>query len=567
MDAMATMTHVSDSKAVRSTIGTDPRVLAAPGIESGAVIALIALLMVPSVIWILNDQSVWPWDHARYGDWTLRVWRAKLLGPVGWLNFMIHAVGGTPPLIVWAGQFFVPLRHLTGDFESAILFFNICGATGTLLLVYLTTRRLGAGVFAGLGAVAACGSSQLFIGLTHNYLTEMAQCLSAATMMFVAWHAERRSRIRLFSLTLGAVVLCFLSKASSAQFVLPFLTYIGVALFVARGQPKHPTRASDLALLFIALALTAAAVAWYFVNWAATIGHFLEATSSDIALYYGSAVQIGSKLKFWTSTLGLALSPFSLVAFCMAITIVVAIGIAVARLREMPMRRWAELSVQNGLLFILALTGTVCLTVLAYSLQVNEDTRFILPLIPMIAVLLGWTLSMLRSRALIAIFLIAFAVNAAFVHAYSFRSDPARITPISWLSQLESNPTDKRRLTAGVQATCRPEVADRYNVVGVNYPRLNGNSASFFGQKERYKNGYGCYYLAFGYNEQNVQYALEKITEIGPPYILTVPPDKQFPPDFVNLVSKPLAEFLSHDPRYALVSEIDGYLRIYRKVP
>jgi hypothetical protein len=564
MDTMDTITPMSDPK----TVG-NPRVLVAPGIERAAVIAFIALLMVPSVIWILNDQSVWPWDHARYGDWTLRTWRAHLLGPVGWLNFMIHAVGGTPPLIVWAGQFFVPLRHLTGDFESAILFLNVGAAIGALLLVYLTVRRLGAGVFAGLGAVAACGSSQLFIGLIHNYLTEMVQCSSVASMMFVAWHAEKRSHVRMFALTVAAVAMCFLSKASSAQFVLPFLTYIGVALFIARGQPRHPTRSSDFALLLLAVAIMVATVAWYLVNWKATVGHFLEATSSDIALFYGSPVQIGMKLKFWTNTLSLSLSPFSVVAFCMAITIGLAIATLVARLWKMPLRRWAELSVQNGLLFILALTGTVCLTVLGYSLQINEDTRFILPLIPMIAVLLGWALSVLGSRVLTVVFLIAFAVNAVLAHAYTFRSDPAHITPISWLSQIVPDPADKRLLTAGVQATCRPDIADRYNIIGVNYLRLNGNSANFFAEKERYNNGYGCYYMAFGYgsDEQNFQHALKKITEIAPPYILTVSPDKQFPPDFVNLVSKPLAEFLTHDPRYTLVSETNGYLRIYRKVP
>src|ERR1035441_3305935 len=125
---------------MRRTITLNLKAVASPrSIENAAVIALIAAMVVPSTIWILNDHSVWPWDHAMYGDWTLRIWQSHMLGPLGWLNFMVHALGGTPPLIAWAGQFFVPLRHLTGEFESAILFLNVCVATGTLLFIYLVT--------------------------------------------------------------------------------------------------------------------------------------------------------------------------------------------------------------------------------------------------------------------------------------------------------------------------------------------------------------------------------------------------------------------------------------------
>jgi hypothetical protein len=558
---------VVSPKAMGRTMGSSRSTAkpASPYVERAALITFIAVLVLPSVIWILNDHSVWPWDHARYGDWTLRTWEARLLGPVGWFNFMIHALGGTPPLIAWAGQFFVPLQHLTGDFESAMLFFNVCVASGTLLLVYLTARSLDAGILAGLGAIAMCGGSQLFIALTHNYLTEMVQCFATASIMFVAWRAEKRSLVRTLSLALGAVGLSFLSKASSATFVLPFLTYIAVALFVTSTLPKHPTTESDFILLVLATALFGATLAWYFVNWESTVGHFLEAASSDIALYYGSPVLIGTKLKFWTKTLSLALSPFSIVSMCIAIAILLATATAAARLREMPSRRWAQFSVQSGLLFSLALVGTICLTVLGYSLQINEDTRFLLPLIPLIAVLLGWALSSFRSHVLTVFCLVAFAGDAVLAHAYCFRNDPANITPISWLSQIESNAADKLLLTAAVQATCQPEIANRYNILGVNYIRLNGNSANFYAEKERLSKGYRCYYMAFGYDEQNLQHALAKVTEIAPPYILTVPPDRQFPPDFVNIVSKPLGEFLAKDSRYALVPGLGDYLFVYRR--
>jgi hypothetical protein len=534
--------------------------------EKTAAIVLIAALMAPNVIWILNDHSVWPWDQASYGDWTLRTWRAHLLGPVAWSSAMIHALSeygsARPPLIAWAGQFFLPLRHLTGGFESAMLVLSIVAASGTLALVYVTTRRLGASFLAGLVAIAACGSSQLFIALTHQYLVEMVQCFAAACLMFVAWRAEKRSLGRVLSLTLAAVALSFLSKASSAPFVLPFLAYIAVALFIARRLPKPQTSASDLILVITAVALTAATCTWYFINWEPTVHHFIEATSGDVALNYGSPVHIATKLKYWTITLGLALSPFFLVSFCIAGVIVLAIAKAMIQLREIPLGDWAVFSMESGLLFALALTGTVCLTLLGYSIQINEDTKYILPVIPMVAVLLGWSLFLCQSRALSSVLLLALACDAALTHAYTFGIDPMRISPISWLWQIQADPSDKGLLTAAVQSTCQAGIA---NIVGVDYIRFNTVSANFYAEKKLYTTGYRCYYGNLGYAETDIPRALEKITATLPPYILTVAPEKQLPPDFLNVVSKPVAEYVARDPHYALTPTSGEYLLIYER--
>jgi 4-amino-4-deoxy-L-arabinose transferase-like glycosyltransferase len=480
---------------------------------------------------------------------------------------MIHALTqygqGRPPLIAWAGQFFLPLRHLTGGFESAMLVLNIVAASGTLALVYVTTRRLGASVLAGLVAIAVCGSSQLFIALTHQYLVEMLQCFAAACMIFVAWRAEKRSVGRVLSLTLAAVALSFLSKASSAPFVLPVLAYIAVALFVTQRRPKPQTSASDLILLIAAVALTGGTCAWYFINLEPTVRHFIEATSGDVALNYGSAVHIATKLKYWTTTLGLALSPFFLVSICIAGAIVLAIAKAMIPLRKIPFGDWAVFSVESGLLFALALAGTVCLTLLGYSLQINESSNYILPVIPMVAVLLGWSLSLLQSRALSAVFLLALGCDAALAHGYSFGTDPLRITPTPWLWQIQVDTSDKSLLTAAVDSTCQAGIA---NIVGVDYIRFNAVSANFYAEKKSYTTGYRCYYGNLGYLEKDIQHALEKITATLPPYILTVAPEKQLlPPDFLNVVSKPVAEFVARDPHYALTPNSGEYLLIYER--
>jgi 4-amino-4-deoxy-L-arabinose transferase-like glycosyltransferase len=172
--------------------------------------------------WVLMDQSVWPWDEAFYGDFTLQVWRAKVLGPAGWLDAMFHPLFGLmPPLIVWTGQFFVPLRHLTGDFESALLLLNVAASCGALTLIYFISRNITRNRVAALIGMLVCASSPPFVAMTLLYRVEAVQSLTVAVMMFAAWQAARLSTVSMTALLFIGVSLGLLAKASSITFVLP----------------------------------------------------------------------------------------------------------------------------------------------------------------------------------------------------------------------------------------------------------------------------------------------------------------------------------------------------------
>jgi 4-amino-4-deoxy-L-arabinose transferase-like glycosyltransferase len=242
----------------------------------------------------LRDQSVWSWDLAVYGEWTLQTWQAKSAGPLGWLDAWLHVWGGRPPLIVWVGQFFVPFRQITGSFESALLLSNLAVAAGTLVLIYRLAREYSASWMETVIALVACGGSTLFVGLTHHYLTELLQCFTTASMMCVAFRAEQRPLIRTVLLMLITVSLSFAAKASSAPFVLPFLVYAILVLILTRGRARPALKKRDALLFIAAAAVAAATVAWYVINWEATVAHFVEATIGEAALQYGSAVVLST---------------------------------------------------------------------------------------------------------------------------------------------------------------------------------------------------------------------------------------------------------------------------------
>jgi hypothetical protein len=527
---------------------------------------IIVACLLSSAIWIVGDREVWQWDQAYYGYWTLRLWKEGRVSGVGaWASAMIHALGAQQPLMVWLAQFLVPLRHLTGEFESAILFFNVLAAGGTLTLVYHLAHRLGANVSSSLAGIMVCGGSGLFIGLTHQYFVEMTQCFTTALMMVVAWTAEKRSPIRTLALVLTGVALSFLAKSTSMTFVFPMLAYVAVALWVGKRHARPVLQRIDVPLLLGAALITVVAVTWYAIHLQSIMQHFVEATTADFALHWGSPVNLQFKLGYWGSRFLKTLSPFPVLSACMLAIVATALVISIVRLLGRPPHDWAEESVENGTMFALALVGTVVAVIFSFSLQINEDVRFLLPLIPMIGVLVAWSLSVIRMRIVGQIFFLALAINAAINHAYAHGLDPIHVALLPYLRQVDRNITARDLLIKTVRSTCGQENVDRPNLIVVNYATLNTNSANFYSEKESYVTGRRCTYTNYDTFDPDVQRALDLIRAWRPIYIITVAPQKQPPPDFVNMTSRPVTEQLALDPHYKLISD-DGYLLVYREV-
>jgi hypothetical protein len=302
------------------------------------------------------------------------------------------------------------------------------------------------------------------------------------------------------------------------------------------------------------------------INWEPTVAHFIEATTGKVALYYGSPVVLPTKLRYWISVLGVALSPITLLSAAVSIAIVLGIVVAVVRLWKVPLHDLITVAIKNGTLFALILAATIVLTLLTFSLQINEDGRYVLPLIPMIAILLSWSLSVLRQMILTVAFLCALATSTLFVNASTFGMDILNLTnmPRNWQVQIDRD--DASVLTTAVRTTCPPENANRTNLFIVDYIRLNQNSANFYSEKDSYTTGYRCNYWHIGYAENNVQRALGRLNAVAPPYVITVAPERQPPPDFLNICTKDMTFILADDPHYSLMTKPSDYFQIYRKV-
>jgi hypothetical protein len=384
--------------------------------------------------------------------------------------------------------------------------------------------------------------------------------------MFVAYRAERRPVIRTALLMLITVSLSFAAKASSMPFVLPFLAYTILVLIITRGSARPAAGKRDALLFIAAAAIAAATAAWYVINWEATVAHLVQATTGKVALFYGSPVVLSTKLGYWLSTLGRAWSPIIVIFAATCIIITTGIMVAVVRLWKLSVRNMIFVAIENGTLFALVLAATILLTLLTFSLQINEDPRYVLSLIPMLAVLLSWSLSVLRQKKLTMGFLCALAASGVAVNSFSFGLYGPNVVEMPWNWQLHLDRNDAMLLTTAVRASCPPENANHNNLFIANYINFNGHAATFYSEKDSYTTGYRCYYLMLGFAEDDVQSALDRLKAVAAPYVITVAPNRQPPPDFTNVRTKDVTLFLASDPYYSLVTKPGDYLQIYRMV-
>jgi len=118
-----------------------------------------------------------------------------------------------------------------------------------------------------------------------------------------------------------------------------------------------------------------------------------------------------------------------------------------------------------------------------------------------------------------------------------------------WLVALESDRTHSCELTQIVRATALDDNEFRYHIIGVEFPWLNANSASFYAAKERLLTSRRCYYTSLGYAETDPRLAYKRFDDLNIDFFISVAASLQpTPPNFVNVVSVPVLLKVQSDP-------------------
>ncbi|MGV1867594.1 MULTISPECIES: hypothetical protein [unclassified Rhizobium] len=533
------------------------------------IIVMAILLVFPSLLWAFRDVTVWSWDQASYGNITLRNFQAAGSGFQAWYGSM-SAPSVTAPLLVWTAQLFVPFTYVTGRVEVALLLSNVAFGALTLMYVGLLCWRLTNSLGATITALLACAGAPLFISMAQTFLAEGPQIFTIAFLINAVSQAGRRRLIELLPAVILAASLAMLAKVSSFMVIGPLAVYLFLAAFLARTQAKRAVPLAWVAVEFLlAVIVTAATCVWYDLNWQYVITHARTFSISDSALLYGTKNSLLVKLGYWGTNLADALTPYHVIAILISLLVILALLLAmVSLIKQLQSTRNLAID-KNGFLFALCLAGTIVVLLFAYSLQINEDPRFLSPLLPIVAVLTGWSAHWLGSRATKYSAGIVLA-NYIAVQLISAGADSSLGSAL-YLSPPRHDTKFIERIENAVHQTCKPETYQMTLIVGVSLPEMNENSLNFEQRKSARARGFLCDYRSFTLYNTDAAKSIAEVDDMHANTILTLPisdlpADASNPYFFANATAVPFAKWLADAPGFMRTSGERDDIVVYRRI-
>jgi hypothetical protein len=428
---------------------------------------------------------------------------------------MTHAFGLKPPAIAWLGQLFVPFGAMVGRDAIALLLSVIACQATALALVYTALRRLAGDGVAFVSALFVA-ASPLFVSMSHEYFAEPIQTVAVAWLLLIlAAAAQRRPALTIVQLP-GVLALGMLAKLSSPAYLAAPAAGAVLLLLLHRGRrPRRGPLWTDFAVVSSAIAsgvLVVGAISWYRINLDAAIKHARDA-SADTGLY-GVDRGFLHQLPDWAERLRDA-------TFLPHVWLI--IGALTAASLVLAARRTTRAALRDPRV----VTGLVCVVSIvvvlgAFASQPNQERRYLLPLVPLLAAPVALGLGAARSRAIIALALGVLTIEYLGVTLQSF-GFAQRSSLVSYpIARPDRDSAFGSALDELVSRTCTAGSASRINVVGGDYPWFNANTLEMLAFERYAEGGRRCYYTSLGYAEGDPRVAWKRVRDFRPPYYVSV---------------------------------------------
>ena len=507
---------------------------------SGSSFFFPGILIAPSALWVIIDKAVWQWDPAWYGEVSASLFFLLRRQTAEWPNAMLSAFATKPPGIAWLGQFFVPLQHITGSVDDALMLMIILIQWVTLVLTYRTVRDLAPhSPAAPLAACVFVAAAPLFVGMSHKFFVEPLQTMAVAWIMLIAIRADQLNGWIIVGHVVAAAALAMMAKITSPLYVVAPAILVIYALFQKRysswSLSRRQRRLGLYPVLAIGVIMAVPTMLWYARNWGAVFGKSQSAAYGAGGEMWGHGRPLFDKLVYW---LGAMHSSFAPSLFLLPVAVVVVVGaVRMCRGRDPQTSR-------HRVVAIMAATQLL-FTLVVFTSSRNEEPRFLLPLIPYLALLIGMGVSALRWRGASVLIVVLLLMQYGIVYAQTFSLIPSNTSVSVWIQRYPAMPDEQEAvmLDSIVESTCSEETAWRYNIVGVELPWLNANTLSFHVAKRMLDTGYRCFYTSVGYRQDSVDRAWERIQTFKIAHFVTVDPDVyRIPENGHNVVSVPVLE-------------------------
>ena len=504
------------------------------------------LILACGIFWIRIDRSVWPFDQAWYGEVSLNLFSTLRDKPSEWWYGMTHAFRIKAPLIAWLGQFLVPLKSLVGRYENALLILPLmASAIAAAVAVRAAARLFNEQALPALIAGLTFTSASLCIGMSHEFFVEPMQLL--VTSIFFLLLTSRSSGATL--LTTGAL---WLILGMAAKISTPLYIFLPSVVLLYDCSKRIRQKPHLLSLIVLSLLTVGAAIicgAWYFINSKEILNFMRSSSGGPLAELYGSKGALSVKLVFWIEMFGVSFFNHRLGGYFWVGIFLIAFCARLIRKRAFTRSDIAAMCAG----------GQVAALILCLATQVNQETRYLLPLLPAVAIGSAFIISELRAISLVAIPLFSLKTAAVFAASFSITFPLLTFLPFSfstWLHPANADSLQSEILHHVVTSTCNVEDGGRYNVIGHEIGIFNANSASFYMAQavadKRIRNH--CFYTSLGYAESDPRRSWKRIAELNTLYVVFRSDLQSLPGDPFNAVSPQIRAQVSKASNFTTTS-------------
>ena len=439
-------------------------------------VLLAILCIMPSLIWIFLDNQPFGGDQSGYGTASLRLYYTLTQLSSEWFVNMLDAIPHRGPGIAWVGQFFAGFGVLVGSIDRALLITIVLVQVLSVYLVFLAVREW-AGGRPGIAALAllVTASAPLLVGFSHLFFIEPFQMLVVAWFLLILSRMLRWSKPLVLSQLLLASLVALTIKATSPLYVfvigLVILANVFVDLKNIRswnwGERKIVITWAASVVLLVML------VMWYWENGSTVLKHTLYSTSNPNALHWGKEDTFLRTLGYWFQEVRRTFFP--------RLTLLTSAGLLAAGVLY-KFRDWKcdPRKLDFFDLTCIVIIIQVLIVLVVFSLGVMRWNRFLLPILPYLAVLVSWTVQQIPSRVGITLAVLAFGLQLTASHAFLLNVIPGQtllfdFSKIGHLQRLNTDTTNAQILDEIVSIACAdPEGGTPLTVIAID-PGLRGD--------------------------------------------------------------------------------------------
>ncbi|MBD2315408.1 hypothetical protein [Phormidium tenue] len=527
---------------------------------------LLFLFVSPSILWISLDQRVWPWDQAWYGQVSVELFYKLTHSPISWAKDMISAFGIKAPGTAWLGQLFVPIGNLIGSIEIGLLASTVLTQFCSLVLIYQIVSKLTSSRLITIICCLFAASSPLSVALTHQYLVEPLQYLSVTWIVLITVFSPDWQTKRTLLHLISAISLSMLAKITS-----PLYSFLAVLLIlyniwknrnidknnkinINNSKPQYINAISKSGFLALtAFVLASGFLLWYGKNLQTILSFTMLASSGEASLLYGEKADFFRKLQFWLPSF--QKSFFS--STCLISTFVLLGYIAAKKVLKIKNKVRFYKPSYFDILAIVSLFQIV-LVLCLFSLNVNQENRYLLPLLPYLVIILSWILKRTRQKLIVIFFALILTSQFFFVQSQALGLTLPNSDFSYWLYAFDRSISNKKLLADVVNTTCKQEGNERYNIIGLELTWFNANSASYYSSKQLLSpQEIHCYYTPLGYADKDIERAWKRLLDLKINFFITLKTELH-PNDPFNQTSLPILERIQKSSQFTLYPSTDN---------